>query len=164
MRQHIALLLALVILLGAPIGCGISDKRTIPVISPSPTAQSASPEPTIEPTVAPSVEPSAEPSPSPESSPEQSVEPSPEPSDEPTIAPSAEPPDEPYTEPTAATSPEPSPTEIPETTPIAYVVYITDSGTKYHRDGCRYLSKSKRGVTLEWAQSHGYEACKVCKP
>jgi hypothetical protein len=43
-------------------------------------------------------------------------------------------------------------------------VYITNTGKKYHRAGCRYLKKSKIKKTLKWVKSHGYTACKVCKP
>lgn len=43
-------------------------------------------------------------------------------------------------------------------------VYITKTGTKYHRSGCRYLAHSKIKKTLKWAKSHGYDPCKVCKP
>lgn len=40
-------------------------------------------------------------------------------------------------------------------------VYITNTGTKYHAAGCRYL-KSKKKVTLAKAKAMGYTACKVC--
>jgi len=43
-------------------------------------------------------------------------------------------------------------------------VYITNTGIKYHRWGCRYLSKSHYKRTLAWAKAHRYTACKVCKP
>ena len=43
-------------------------------------------------------------------------------------------------------------------------VYITRTGKKYHRDGCRSLSKSKIEVTLTEAKARGYGACKICKP
>jgi hypothetical protein len=43
-------------------------------------------------------------------------------------------------------------------------VYITDTGKKYHRAGCRYLSHSKHKVRLKWAKAQGYKPCKVCKP
>ncbi|MEW6363150.1 MAG: hypothetical protein AB1714_00775 [Acidobacteriota bacterium] len=43
-------------------------------------------------------------------------------------------------------------------------VYITKTGTKYHRANCRYLNRSKKRVTLDWAKSHGYKPCSVCKP
>ncbi len=44
------------------------------------------------------------------------------------------------------------------------VVYVTASGEKYHRDGCRYLKTSKTPMTLGEARGRGYEPCKVCKP
>ncbi len=43
-------------------------------------------------------------------------------------------------------------------------VYITNTGTKYHRNGCRYLAHSKIKKTLKWVKAHGYKPCKVCKP
>lgn len=44
------------------------------------------------------------------------------------------------------------------------VVYITKTGEKYHRAGCRYLSKSQIKTTKKEAVKNGYGACKVCKP
>ncbi|AEE97681.1 MBL fold metallo-hydrolase [Mahella australiensis] len=43
-------------------------------------------------------------------------------------------------------------------------VYITDSGEKYHKDGCRYLKKSKIPIKLSEAKAKGYTPCKVCGP
>ena len=43
-------------------------------------------------------------------------------------------------------------------------VYITKTGKKYHREGCRYLSKSKIKTTLKEAKANGYTPCKVCHP
>lgn len=43
------------------------------------------------------------------------------------------------------------------------VVYITNSGTKYHRDGCRSLRSSKKAVSLEEAKKR-YEPCGICRP
>ena len=43
-------------------------------------------------------------------------------------------------------------------------VYVTKTGEKYHRDGCRYLSKSKIATTLKEALARGFGACSVCKP
>lgn len=43
-------------------------------------------------------------------------------------------------------------------------VYVTDSGSKYHKSGCRYLSKSKYEIDLYEAIEEGYEPCKVCDP
>lgn len=43
-------------------------------------------------------------------------------------------------------------------------VYITDTGSKYHRIGCRYLDQSQHEVSYDYAVANGYVACKVCKP
>ncbi len=42
-------------------------------------------------------------------------------------------------------------------------VYVTTSGKKYHKDGCRYLKRSKKAINIEEAKKR-YTACKVCKP
>lgn len=42
-------------------------------------------------------------------------------------------------------------------------VYITKTGSKYHRSGCRYLSKSKIPISLEDARG-AYSPCSVCNP
>lgn len=42
-------------------------------------------------------------------------------------------------------------------------VYVTRTGTKYHRDGCRYLSRSKIPINLDEAKRL-YTACSVCSP
>lgn len=44
------------------------------------------------------------------------------------------------------------------------IVYITNTGTKYHEAGCRHLSESKYETTLSNAISQGYAACKTCDP
>lgn len=44
------------------------------------------------------------------------------------------------------------------------VVYITETGEKYHREHCQYLSRSKIPISLEDALSQGYERCSRCKP
>ncbi len=45
-------------------------------------------------------------------------------------------------------------------------VYITPTGSKYHRQGCRTTSRSKSLAPLSksQAQPSGYEACAVCNP
>ena len=48
--------------------------------------------------------------------------------------------------------------------PQSVTVYITKTGKKYHRDGCRYLSQSKIKTTLKDAKANGYTPCKVCRP
>ena len=42
-------------------------------------------------------------------------------------------------------------------------VYITRTGSKYHRNGCRYLNKSNIPITLNDAKPH-YGPCSVCRP
>lgn len=42
-------------------------------------------------------------------------------------------------------------------------VYVTKSGKKYHREGCRYLSKSKIPMPLSEAAKR-YSPCSVCQP
>jgi hypothetical protein len=42
-------------------------------------------------------------------------------------------------------------------------VYITRTGKRYHRDGCRYLL-SRIPMSLRDAQAKGYTPCKVCRP
>jgi len=43
------------------------------------------------------------------------------------------------------------------------IVYITKSGTKYHRADCRYLSQSKIAIERAEAMKY-YTPCSVCKP
>ena len=47
--------------------------------------------------------------------------------------------------------------------PKTITVYVTRTGQKYHRDGCRYLSRSKIPMSLKAAAAR-YEPCRVCKP
>lgn len=44
------------------------------------------------------------------------------------------------------------------------VVYITKSGKKYHRAGCRYLKSSQIKISKEEAIKKGYTPCSVCNP
>lgn len=43
-------------------------------------------------------------------------------------------------------------------------VYITKTGKKYHRYGCRYLQKSCIPISLDEAKRRGYTPCSVCNP
>lgn len=45
-----------------------------------------------------------------------------------------------------------------------YTVYITKTGKKYHRSGCRYLSRSQISISKSNAISEGYTPCSVCNP
>jgi len=44
------------------------------------------------------------------------------------------------------------------------VVYVTKSGTKYHRKDCPHLRRSARALSLKEALERGYEPCAQCKP
>lgn len=46
----------------------------------------------------------------------------------------------------------------------SYTVYITNTGSKYHRAGCQYLKKSKTAISKTKAISQGYTACAKCNP
>src|ERR1043166_341463 len=48
--------------------------------------------------------------------------------------------------------------------PKTQTIYITRTGKKYHRDGCRHLAQSKIATTLKDAKAKGYTACKVWHP
>jgi competence protein ComEC len=52
----------------------------------------------------------------------------------------------------------------PSTDNQSVTVYITDTGKKYHRAGCRYLRKSKHAISLKDAKTGGYGPCSVCDP
>ena len=49
------------------------------------------------------------------------------------------------------------------TAPDEIEVYITTSGTKYHRAGCRHLRRSQNAIPLKDAVKR-YSPCSVCKP
>ena len=46
----------------------------------------------------------------------------------------------------------------------SYEVYITKTGSKYHRGSCSYLKQSKIGITKSDAIAQGYTACSRCNP
>ena len=41
-------------------------------------------------------------------------------------------------------------------------VYITDTGKKYHREGCQYLSESCKPISLSAAEKMNYKPCSRC--
>lgn len=54
--------------------------------------------------------------------------------------------------------------ETEESTEQEIMVYITDTGTKYHKSGCRHLRDSKHEISLSSAKAQGYEPCGTCHP
>lgn len=98
--------------------------------------------------------------------PTPTVKPTPVPTPTPTPTPIPTP------EPTPAPTPKPTPVPTPE--PIAQktvsssdddeeeMVWIGETGTKYHYENCRTLKGNKYQITLKKAKSQGRTACKVC--
>jgi len=48
--------------------------------------------------------------------------------------------------------------------PVQESVYITKTGSKYHKETCHHLRKSKIKISKADAKNAGYSACSVCKP
>jgi len=44
------------------------------------------------------------------------------------------------------------------------IVYITKTGSKYHRGSCSYLKKSKIPISKKDAKARGYGPCSRCRP
>lgn len=61
------------------------------------------------------------------------------------------------------TSPSYNTSDSQSSTSNSYTVYITDTGSKYHRSGCSYL-KSKHAISKADAVAAGYTPCSRCKP
>ena len=60
------------------------------------------------------------------------------------------------------TAPTEGATTAPDPAPL--IVYVTRTGEKYHRAGCRYLRQSKIEITLREATTRGFGPCSVCRP
>lgn len=46
----------------------------------------------------------------------------------------------------------------------SYTVYVTDTGSKYHRAGCSYLRSSSHPIDINKAIQSGYSPCSRCNP
>lgn len=55
-------------------------------------------------------------------------------------------------------------TPLPVVNTVIETVYVTKTGSKYHKGSCHYLKKSKIKTSKSRAKNAGYSACKVCKP
>lgn len=102
--------------------------------------------------------------PTPSSTPIVSVEPSVEPSIVPTETPVAATPAPTISTVTEAPVVEYSTTDTTQEAPIETTVYVTKTGSKYHRAGCRYLRQSQIAISLSDAKAESYTACSVCNP
>lgn len=83
---------------------------------------------------------------------------------EPAAEPTPEPPQEAAVEPATPSQPvEETPVYTPPATnDQGYTVYITNTGSKYHRAGCRHLKDSQIAININDAIAQGYTACKNC--
>lgn len=45
---------------------------------------------------------------------------------------------------------------------VSAMVYVTNTGSKYHEAGCFHLRKSSREISQDEAEIQGYEACAHC--
>lgn len=68
-----------------------------------------------------------------------------------------------YTEEPVVTNPEPE-TTTESSGQEEITVYVTDTGTKYHRSGCGSLWNSSHERSLSQAISQGYGPCGNCNP
>lgn len=65
---------------------------------------------------------------------------------------------------TSTTTNKSTKTTTQNNTDTSATVYITDTGSKYHRGSCSYLRSSKHSISKNSAISQGYTACSRCNP
>lgn len=53
---------------------------------------------------------------------------------------------------------------IPAVTAEKDIVYLSATGSKYHRQTCRTLKKKPTSIERKKAEESGYAACKICRP
>ena len=59
-------------------------------------------------------------------------------------------------------TPDPNATNTPSPEPTERMVWISDTGNKYHNKSSCSNMDDPRQVTESWAESHGYEPCGRC--
>ncbi|WP_243447460.1 MBL fold metallo-hydrolase [Clostridium tetani] len=97
--------------------------------------------------------------------PKESPKPTPQPKPVPKTT--SKPTSQPQLTPLPKPQPQPKPKSTPpvvKSQPNSKTVYITDTGKRYHGDGCRSLRKSKAPINKNDAINRGYGACGVCNP
>lgn len=50
------------------------------------------------------------------------------------------------------------------TVPDDTIVYVTNTGTRYHRENCTHTAKSAHPLTIKSAEEKGYSPCSRCNP
>lgn len=66
--------------------------------------------------------------------------------------------------PAAPPAPKPDPTPVKPSDNQSVTVYKTETGSKYHKDKCSSLSKSKIPISLKDAQAQNLGPCSKCNP
>lgn len=152
MKKFFAGLLALSIVIFA--GCSASDvptpSSTQASVTTSTPKKTSSPKPTVSPSSTASA-PAAVQQPTRSSKPAATSDSASEATTTPTPTKTPTPPPDDVSEPAVATQNE-------------RTVYITKTGEKYHRSGCKYLRKSQISISLDDAIARGFEPCSVCNP
>ena len=67
----------------------------------------------------------------------------------------------PFPSPAASSAPSESPSTLPESGSQT-TVYITKTGTKYHKSSCGMLKNGSQAIDLDTAAAKGYTPCKAC--
>lgn len=75
--------------------------------------------------------------------------------------PSVNPAPEAQPEPAASSTPDAAPGPAPHAGAVR--LFVSRSGSKYHRESCRYVTETSREVSLPDARAK-YEPCRVCNP
>lgn len=60
--------------------------------------------------------------------------------------------------------PDTSTTTTSSTDTQSITVYVTNTGSKYHMNGCQYLRQSQNAISLSSAKAAGYTPCSRCHP
>ena len=63
---------------------------------------------------------------------------------------------------TVSATPQASSTTTTSSDNNSEMVWVGNTGTKYHNEGCRTLKGNGHQITMKQALSEGREACKVC--
>jgi len=137
-RLAVSLVVLFMFVFTALAGCSSNDNKATSTPQSTPTVQQPATTPTTAPPSEPAAQTNAPATTSPASAPASVQQPS-----EPAKAVAATPP--------------------AQTNKQEITVYVTKTGAKYHRDGCRYLSKSKIPMSLS-AAKRSYGPCSVCGP
>ncbi|HCF71894.1 MAG TPA: hypothetical protein DER33_09995 [Syntrophomonas sp.] len=137
-RFAVSLVVLFMFVFTALAGCSNNDNKATSTPQSTPTIQQPATTPTTPPPAEPAVQSNTPATTNPDPAPASVQQPS-----EPAKAVTASPP--------------------AQTNKQEVTVYVTRTGEKYHRDGCRYLAKSRIPMSLS-AAKRSYGPCSVCDP